>query len=570
MRDWQLIERQARGAAAAEALPPKDPGRRRSDRLLLGQTRILESVALGRPLEEILAGICLLIEEHTPRVLCSILLLDDDGRRLHHGAGPSLPPAYCQAIDGIEIGPTVGSCGTAAFRRTQVIVSDVATDPLWKDYRDLALAHRLRACWSTPIIARSSQVLGTFAVYYREPRSPQPEDLQLVADATHLVGVAVERELMDQALRRSEQRYRTVVETAGNAIVCLDSEGRIIEWNTAAERLFGYARTEVLGQDYAELCLLSGIRQTIVAELQAILAGGLPKVLEHPVRIRGGKIRTVSWNISGLHDAEGIPYGVVTIGQDMTDRQRAEEAQYRAQKLESLSILAGGAARDLEAAVASVIHNVRVIRRKLPSGSPERDLVDRIRSAAEQAADLADQMLAYAGRERGSLHAVFLNRLIEEAHVTLEEQVTPAAQLALRLPPEVSPIFGDPAQLKQVLANLVANASDALPASGGSVVVSAGQVEADSAYLLDTYPGGELPGGTYVFVRVADDGCGMGAEVQSKIFDPFFTTKPDRHGLGLAVALGIVRAHRGTIKVESAVNSGTTMTVLLPLPPHHN
>ncbi len=561
-----------RRSVVAEDRPvlPKGPGRRRSDRLLMGQTRILERVALGKPLKEILTDICFLIEEHTPEVLCSILLLDEEGKQLHHGAAPSLPGAYCEKIDGIAIGPSVGSCGTAAFRAEQVIVSDIATDPLWVDYRDLALEHELRACWSTPIMASSGQVLGTFAMYYREARSPEPQDLQLVADATHLVGIAVERVLMDQALRRSELRYRTVVETAGNVIVCLDSSGKIIEWNAAAERLFGYRRAEAFHKDYLDLCLVGGTRRSVGAEIEKILAGGSPKVLEHPVRIRGGAMRTVSWSVSSLVDAEGVPYGVVAIGQDMTARLQAEEAIRRTQKLESLSILAGGVARDLDHAVTSVLRNVRLVRPELPSESPGRAMIDRIQHAAEQAADLSNQLLAFAGTEQGSLHALFLNRLVHDMKHILEAQRCAGARLQYELPHEVLPVVGDPAKLEQVISNLVANASDAVPVAGGTITVSVGEMQADRAFLTGTYPSSDLPEGPYVYVRVADTGRGMEPNVQSKMFDPFFSTKPDRPGLGLAAVLGIVRAHGGTIEVLSEVNNGTTMTVLLPPPPRQH
>ena len=131
-------------------------------------------------------------------------MLDAKTNRLRHGAAPSLPKTYTQAIDGAAIGPCVGSCGTAAYRAEPVIVSDIATDPLWADYRDLALAHGLRACWSTPIISSAGSVLGTFAIYYREPRSPTPQDHNLIEQITHLASIALEREQAEEALRQAQ------------------------------------------------------------------------------------------------------------------------------------------------------------------------------------------------------------------------------------------------------------------------------------------------------------------------------------------------------------------------------
>jgi PAS domain S-box-containing protein len=176
--------------------------RKQAEALLTGEKRILEMVAKGDSLPQILDGLCRLAEEQASDVLASILLLEGD--RLRHGGAPSLPKAYTDAIDGVVIGPFVGSCGTAAYRAEQVIVEDIATDPLWADYREAALPHSLRACWSTPIFSAQGKVMATFAMYYREPRSPSPRDQEIIEQITHLAGVAIERKLTQQALRQSE------------------------------------------------------------------------------------------------------------------------------------------------------------------------------------------------------------------------------------------------------------------------------------------------------------------------------------------------------------------------------
>ena len=176
--------------------------RKRAESLLAGEKRVLEMLAKGDSLAEILSSMCRLAEEQANGVLASILLLDGD--RLRHGAAPSLPKAYTHAIDGAVIGPVAGSCGTAAYRGEQVIVEDIANDPLWEDYRDLALPHSLRACWSTPVFSSQGKVIATFAMYYREPRRPSARDQEIIEQITHLAGVAIERKLTLEALRRSE------------------------------------------------------------------------------------------------------------------------------------------------------------------------------------------------------------------------------------------------------------------------------------------------------------------------------------------------------------------------------
>src|SRR5207248_4707012 len=139
-------------------------------------------------------------------------------KQLRHGGAPNLPKAYTEAIDGAFIGPSVGSCGTAAYRAEQVIVSDIATDPLWAEFRELALAHSLRACWSTPIFSSEGKVIGTFAMYYREPRSPSQREQDMIKHATHLAGVAIQRKLAEEALRASEQVARGQVEALAQSL----------------------------------------------------------------------------------------------------------------------------------------------------------------------------------------------------------------------------------------------------------------------------------------------------------------------------------------------------------------
>lgn len=191
--------------------------------LLAGQTDVLEMIAIGKPLSEVLTALSRLVESQVPGMLCSVLLLEGD--ILRHGAAPSLPADYCTAIDGIRIGPAVGSCGTAAHTRRPVVVSDIASDPLWTDFRDLALAHDLRACWSFPVLAADGGCLGTLAMYYREARTPAPRDWHLIEIATHVAGVAMEHHRTATALARStdrlaeESRLSTALAQAGHEMI---------------------------------------------------------------------------------------------------------------------------------------------------------------------------------------------------------------------------------------------------------------------------------------------------------------------------------------------------------------
>src|SRR5205823_2495024 len=178
--------------------------RRRAEALQAGQKYVLELLATGASLADVLSALVRTIEEQAPGMLCSVLCLD--GERLRHGAAPSLPEDYSRAVDGLTIGPAAGSCGTAAYRRERVIVDDIERDPRWAEFRDLALRHGLRACWSEPILSASGQVLGTFASYYGEARSPTDDEIALIEGAAQLGGLAIERKRAEAELAEARDQ----------------------------------------------------------------------------------------------------------------------------------------------------------------------------------------------------------------------------------------------------------------------------------------------------------------------------------------------------------------------------
>ena len=171
--------------------------------LLEGQNLVLELIARGESLHQVLDTLLRVIQLQCPGMLASILLLDPDGSHVRHGAAPDLPEDYVRAIDGLPIGPQAGSCGTAAYTRKPVIVGDIATDPLWNDYRAIALQHDLRACWSTPIFDSKQRVLGTFAMYFRAPGLPQHGHLRLIDISTHIAAIAITKHRAQEELRRT-------------------------------------------------------------------------------------------------------------------------------------------------------------------------------------------------------------------------------------------------------------------------------------------------------------------------------------------------------------------------------
>ena len=225
---------------------------RRSERFRVLQTRALELAAENRPLRAALEDLMDAVEaQSSSSVKGSVLLLNEQGTHLLHGAAPSLPDAYNAAIDGIAVGSGIGSCGTAAFENRAVYVSDIAIDSLWADFRDLALFHDLRACWSTPILSAEGAVLGTFAMYYAEPREPSPADLEIVGVVTRAAALMIERQRTVAALAESEERLRLAVDNADISFWDVDVVHDCLIWPPRTKAMFGIsAGAPVTMQDF--------------------------------------------------------------------------------------------------------------------------------------------------------------------------------------------------------------------------------------------------------------------------------------------------------------------------------
>ena len=197
-------------------------------------------IAADAPLADVLTSLVLLMEGQAEGLRCSILLLNRDGKHVRHGAAPNLPEAYVKAVDGAPIGPRNGSCGTAMYTRRPVVVTDVMTDPLWADYRELAQICGLRACWSTPILSWQGDVLGSFAMYRQETRGPQPEENRLTEIATHIAGIAIDRQRQQEILRERDARINLAAESADLAFWVLYPEEGTAWMSDKGRRIYGF------------------------------------------------------------------------------------------------------------------------------------------------------------------------------------------------------------------------------------------------------------------------------------------------------------------------------------------
>ncbi len=378
--------------------------------------------------------------------------------------------------------------------------------------------------------------------------------------------------MVNEHLRESEEKLRQITAAAHDAIVMLDDRGRVSFWNAAAERVFGFPKTEILGQDFCRTLMPRRFHGDFRQRLRTFGATG--EGLAPGETIEGtavGRDRDefpVELSLSSVK-IQGRWHALAVV-RDITERRRAEEERRRLeermqenQRLESLGLLAGGIAHDFNNLLASILGNAGLAKRRIGASGAAENLA-QIETATARAAELTQQMLAYSGRGHFVVEPCDLSELVEEMAQLLEVSISRRATFERDLAAGLPAVEADLAQVRQVVVNLVANASEALEDAEGSIGVRTGVQEADRAELAACELGEELEEGRYVFLEVEDTGSGMDDATRAKIFDPFFSTRFVGRGLGLAAVLGIVRGHRGAIRISSRPGEGTRVRVLFP------
>lgn len=396
---------------------------------------------------------------------------------------------------------------------------------------------------------------------------------------TGIIGVTrdvTERKRIEEAIRASEEKYRTMAESISDMVWMVDMDGRITYCNRAANRTLGYIPEELLGVDMRQLLTekaYTRARQGIVDSLERAGQGytetELPREYDHVHK--DGSIVPCEVVSKLVFGENGTAIGLVGVSRDVRERKRAEEERRRlefqvqqAQKLESLGILAGGIAHDFNNILVGILGNADLALEDLPMGSSSRAYLHQINLSARRAADLARQMLAYSGKGKFVVEDINLNDLVLEMTHLLEASLDKKVRLDFELAEQLPAIEGDATQIRQVYMNLATNAAESFTARGGVVTVSTRTVTLEKHTVLDSHFEQEIAPGLYVCLEVRDTGCGMSPETQGCMFDPFFTTKFTGRGLGLSAVLGIVRGHRGAIAIESAVDEGTVVRVYFP------
>lgn len=523
-----------------------------------GQREVLELIASGAPEPLQLERIVRLIEAQAPGMICSILVLDRDQGRLRSGCAPNLPREFMAAIDGAKIGPSEGSCGSAAFRGERVIVEDIASHEYWKNYRQLALPHGLRACWSSPIFSSTGVILGTFAMYFSAVRSPGPKELHWVERATHIAAIALERAESEAQHRLQSHIYRTISDVIFYLAVEPGEHYRFLWINPAFSSATGLSSEQVVGKAVQDVIPAPSFEKVVKYYRQAIEEKRTAHWLEITPYPAGTKYGEVS--IAPIFTREGVCTNLIGTVHDVTEQHLAQQRAFRAQRLESLGELVGGVAHDFNNILAAIGANASFAL--TPAGSESwRVAMEQIEQASARGTDLVKQMLAYSRHQAPERALIELGRIVDEAVSLLRASLPRGVKVHTSIVPDLPKVFADPTQAHQVVVNLITNAAHAM-VNGGELDIKLDHtaLTGDSARRLD------LKSGKYARLSVSDNGSGMTEATLARIFDPFFTTKQPGTGTGLGLAMvhRIVQSHEGAIAVTSTVGKGSTFEAYFP------
>lgn len=534
--------------------------RKKGESLIAGEKRVMEEIAFNNPLPEILNTISLSVETSLTDGLCSILLLDADGVHLRHGAALHLPEEYNLAIDGVAIGDNVGSCGTAAFRKETVIVSDIANDPLWVDFKDLALSYGLKACWSVPILSSDGNVLGTFAVYYQTPRLPQASDIELIERAANHVKIAIEKNRATENLGQSEEKFRTLVQQAADGIFLADLEGNYLEANDKAVVITGYSIEELKTMNVRDIVSAEEMKQALRKLEELKRYDGV--YLERIVRNKNGAL--VNVEISAKLMANGQ---VITIMRDITERKKAELELRKAKELAERSVKAkdqfmANMSHEIRTPLNGIIGFTKMLL-KDELTEKQRKQMDAVKTSSDILLVLIDDILDLAKIEAGKMTLeeteLNLSDLVSSILATFElrfqeKELIATQQYDKRIPKR---LYGDPVRINQIFLNLIGNAIK-FSNNGGHLCVSVNLREQDEEK-------------TIIELSVSDTGIGIPSDRLEIIFDPFtqsssnVASKYGGTGLGLSIVKRLADLMGGTIAIESQVGKGSTFTIALPL-----
>jgi PAS domain S-box-containing protein len=521
--------------------------RKRAETQLAGEKQLLEMVASGRTLPDVLTALCHFVEDIATNCHCGVYLIDRSASTFQNSAAPTLPASFNDALEGVPVRSEIGPCAKAACLKAQVIVADIESDPEWLEspFRALALAHGLRSCWSTPIYSLAGAVLGTFAVYQRIPGSPSQLQQDLIAQVTHVASIAIERAQSEAALRRSEaflaDGQRLSLTGSFSWRVATDE----ITWSEQLYRIYEIAR----GTPVTFELIATRVHPEDVSLLEKMKSidelGGSGDEFEWQYRLLmpDGSIKYLHAVGHAIRDQHGQREYVAAV-QDVTDRRMAEEALAKARSelarvagATSLGVLTAAIAHEVNQPLSGIITNAGTCLRMLDATPPNidgaRETARRTIRDGNRASDVITRLRGLFSRKEFTHEPLDLNEATREvialsSNELQRNRILLQSELATGLPT----VIGDRIQLQQVILNLLRNASEAM----------AEVQDRPRRLLIRT----ERDSDKGVRLTVRDTGVGLAESVDS-FFDAFYTTKSGGMGLGLYVSRSIIERHQGRL-----------------------
>lgn len=399
--------------------------------------------------------------------------------------------------------------------------------------------------------------------------SPRKNAAGEPAGVLGMAHVVTERVRAEQEARRNEERFRRVFESNMIGLAFFRFNAEILDANDAALDIFGYTRADLdAGLLHLKSLSAPGYEEVTQAAVAALLQTGVCAPYEKEfVRKDGTRVPLLVGGAT-LSEADGVGVAfMVDLSerkQSQAERERLHAQLLQVQKLESLGVLAGGIAHDFNNLLTAILGSASAAMLTLPVENPARADLDNVVLASRRAANLTRQMLAYSGKGHFEVRPIDLSVHVRELATLLETTISKKVQLRLELTQDLPAVSADVAQVQQIVMNLVINGAEAIGDQRGTVLITTGTQQIDEFYVQSLFSSEGIAPGTYVYLEVHDTGCGMDEATKMRIFDPFFTTKFTGRGLGLAAVMGIIRGHKGAIKVYSSPGKGTTFKVFFP------
>lgn len=547
---------------------------RRLNRLYDVLSQVSQTVVRVHSRGELLPSVCRLLVERGEVSWAWIGWLDDEGTRLDVAARFG---ACGDLLEGARLGlengrAPLGKLGGALREGRSLVCNDCSDSDCPFPMQRSPNRRDFGSCASFPLRfqgeVRGAMVLGSVEGGFFRKR-----EVGLLEEVAVDVSYALDKIEGDIQRRRQEEElrlFKAIIEASGEAIAIHDARGCLVYINPAHGRLFGVSLEEVRSVDPEGLYTPESF-EVFRREIQPALDRGETWEGELEVRARSGHPLPVWQRIDAVRNASGEPLYRFDLMHDITEKRQAEAKRLamerhiqQTQKLESLGVLAGGIAHDFNNILMGILGYASLALEDLSPLSPVSPRLREIEKAARRAAELCRQMLAYAGRGKFVVEPIDLSELVDEMVHLLRTSISKKALLNLNLERGMPPVQGDATQIRQIVVNLVTNASEAIGDRSGVITVSTGAMDCTTSYLSGTCFEWDLEAGLYVCLEVSDTGCGMDRDTIDRIFEPFYSTKFIGRGLGLSATMGIVRGHRGALKVYSEVGKGTTFKILLP------